>query len=96
MLTKDWQEVQVKTPSGIMPLPRLYGNGFFISAVYGSEAWVVNKKTFRADPMRIIGNIPEKMCKWMTEYNDKQYKRFLVRQQRLMSRLSKSLLASQL
>ena len=95
MLTKDWQEVQVKTPSGIMPLPRLYGNGFFVSAVYGTEAWVVNKKTFRADPMHIIGDIPEKMCKWMTEYNDKQYKRFLVRQQRLMSHLSKNLLVSQ-
>lgn len=96
MLTKDWQNVQVQTPSGIMPLPRLYGNGFFVSAVYGTEAWVVNKKTFRADPMHVIGNIPEKMCKWMTEYNDKQYKRFLAKQERLMSRLSKSLLASQL
>ena len=89
MLTKDWQNVQVQTPSaGIMPLPRLYGNGFFISAVYGTEAWVINKKTFESQPMHIIGNVPQNMCKGMISYNEKQYKRFLARQQRLMSRLS--------
>ena len=95
MLTKDWHNVQVQTPSGILPLPRLYGNGFFISAVYGTEAWVINKKTFESQPMHIIGNIPEKMCSWMNDYNDKQYRRFMAKQQRLMSRLSKNLLMSQ-
>ena len=89
MLTKNWRSVQVQTPSaGIMPLPRLYGNGFFISAVYGTEAWVINKKTFESQPMHIIGNIPDAMCKGMISYNEKQYKRFLAKQQRLMSHLS--------
>lgn len=89
MLTKNWRSVQVQTPSaGIMPLPRLYGNGFFISAVYGTEAWVINKKTFESQPMHIIGNIPNAMCKGMISYNEKQYKRFLAKQQRLMSHLS--------
>lgn len=89
MLTKKWRNVQVQTPSaGIMPLPRLYGNGFFISAVYGTEAWVINKKTFESQPMHIIGDIPDAMCKGMISYNEKQYKRFLAKQQRLTSRLS--------
>ena len=89
MLTKKWRSVQVQTPSaGIMPLPRLYGNGFFISAVYGTEAWVINKKTFESQPMHIIGDIPDAMCKGMISYNEKQYKRFLAKQQRLMSHLS--------
>ena len=89
MLTKNWRSVQVQTPSaGIMPLPRLYGNGFFISAVYGTEAWVINKKTFESQPMHIIGNIPDAMCKGMISYNEKQYKRFLAKQQRLVSHLS--------
>jgi hypothetical protein len=89
MLTKNWRSVQVQTPSaGIMPLPRLYGNGFFISAVYGTEAWVINKKTFESQPMHIIGDIPDAMCKGMISYNEKQYKRFLAKQQRLMSHLS--------
>lgn len=89
MLTKNWRSVQVQTPSaGIMPLPRLYGNGFFVSAVYGTEAWVINKKTFESQPMHIIGDIPDAMCKGMISYNEKQYKRFLAKQQRLVSHLS--------
>lgn len=89
MLTKNWRSVQVQTPSaGIIPLPRLYGNGFFISAVYGTEAWVINKKTFESQPMHIIGKIPNAMCKGMISYNEKQYKRFLAKQRRLMSHLS--------
>lgn len=88
MLTKQWKSIQVQTPSaGIIPLPRLYGNGFFVSAVFGSEAWVINKKTFESQPMRIIGNIPDKLCKGMINYYEKQYKRFLAKQQRLALRL---------
>lgn len=88
MLTKQWKSIQVQTPSaGIMPLPRLYGNGFFVSAVFGSEAWVINKKTFESQPMRMIGDIPDKLCKGMVNYCEKQYKRFLAKQQRLALRL---------
>lgn len=84
MLTKQWKSIQVQTPSaGIMPLPRLYGNGFFVSAVCGTEAWVINKKTFESQPMRLIGDVPQNMCKGMIEYNEKQYKRFLAKQQHL-------------
>lgn len=84
MLTKQWKDIQVQTPSaGIIPLPRLYGNGFFVSAVFGSEAWVINKKTFESQPMRMIGNVPDKLCRGMIVYNEKQYEKFLAKQQRL-------------
>lgn len=91
MLTKSWRNVQVRFPSaGIVSLPKLYGNGFFISAVYGTEAWVISKKTFESQPMRLIGEVPQDMCKGMINYNERQYKRFLAKQQRLMSHLSEN------
>lgn len=91
MLTKQWKSIQVQTPSeGIIPLPRLYGNGFFVSAVFGSEAWVINKKTFESQPMRMIGSIPDKLCRGMIVYNNKQYEKFLAKQRRLALRLSEN------
>lgn len=102
MFTKGWQNVQIQSPSAlktsaeIIPLSRLYDSGFFISAVFGSEAWVINKKDFETQILRVIGDIPDKLCKGMINYNEKQYKRFLTRQQYLASRLLKNHYQSQL
>ena len=80
MLTKQWKSVLVQvSPINIVPLSHLYDDGFFISAIYGNEAWIINQKTFESKPVRFIGAIPKEMCPSMIRYNDKQYKRFLRR-----------------
>lgn len=95
MFTKRWQNVQIQSPSSLrtsaesIPLSRLYDSGFFISAVFGSEAWVVNAKTFYAQPLRFTSNAPQTLSKGMITYNKKQYEKFLARQQHLASLLSK-------
>lgn len=95
MLPQKWQNVQITKPKGFkspketVPLSCLYDSGYFISALFGSEAWVVNTKTFYAQPLRFMSNAPQTLSKGMIAYNEKQYKKFLTKQQRLASLLSK-------
>ena len=85
MLSKEWANVCVKKPQGFksseekVPLSKLYDSGYFVSAVFGSEAWVINSKTFFAQPLRIMSNAPSALSKSMIAYNEKQYKKFLVK-----------------
>lgn len=93
MLPKNWQNVQVEKPKGYksfaetIPLSAIYDSGYFISALFGTEAWVVNKKTFYAQPLHLLSNAPTALSKGMLTYAEKQYKRFLTKQQHLMSQL---------
>lgn len=103
MLTNGWENVQIQSPSALklsaetIPLSRLYDSGFFVSAVFGSEAWVISESNFEPQILRVIGKIPEAMCKGMIKYNEKQYKRFIAKQQQLLaSRLSAHRCQSQL
>lgn len=85
MLSKEWANVYVKKPQGFkssedkVPLSRLYDSGYFVSAIFGSEAWVINSKTFFAQPLRVMSDMPKELSKSMISYNEKQYKKFLIR-----------------
>lgn len=93
MLTKEWQNVLIQKPSAIrgsgdsIPLSRLYDSGFFVTEIFGSEAWVVNQEDFYSQVLRIKSNLPKQVCKGMKNYAEKQYKRFLIKQKRLQQRL---------
>lgn len=93
MLPKNWQNVQIEKPKGYksfaetIPLSALYDSGYFISALFGTDVWVVDKKTFYAQPLRILSDAPTVLSKGMVTYAEKQYQRFLMKQQRLMSQL---------
>lgn len=94
MLPQNWQNVQIEKPKGYkslavkIPLSALYDSGYFVSAIFGSEAWVINKKTFESQPMHILSSAPSRLSKGMQSYANKQYRRFLAKQQRLISHLS--------
>ena len=89
MIPQNWQNVQIEKPKGYrsfaetIPLSALYDSGYFISALFGTEAWVVNKKTFYAQPLRILSDAPAVLSKGMVTYSEKQYSRFLAKIQRL-------------
>ena len=95
MLPKSWQNIYIVKPKGLkaptdaVPLSRLYDSGYFISAIFGSEAWVINSKDYYAQPLHIISNNEIILPKSMIAYNERQYKKFLskVKQQRRESHL---------
>lgn len=85
MLPKQWQNVYIQKPKGLkssedrVPLSQVYDSGYFVSAIFGSEAWVINKKTYYAQPLRLLSVAPDALSPGMITYNDKQYKKFLVK-----------------
>ena len=95
MLPKSWQNIYIAKPKGLktfadaVPLSRLYNSGYFISAIFGSEAWVINSKDYYAQTLHIISNNELILPKSLIAYNERQYKKFLVkvRQRRRKLRL---------
>ena len=85
MLPKQWQNVYIQKPKDLkssedrVPLSQVYDSGYFVSAIFGSEAWVINKKTYYAQPLRLLSVAPDALSPGMITYNDKQYKKFLVK-----------------
>ena len=71
MIPQNWQNVQIEKPKGYrsfaekIPLSALYDSGYFISALFGTEAWVVNRKTFYAQLLRILSDAPTVLSKGM-------------------------------
>lgn len=95
MLSKNWKNVLIQKPATLrgsadsIPLSNLYDSGFFVSAVFGSEAWVIDKRTFESQVLCFMSDTPDEMSKAMQSYNNKQYARFVAKQQRLVLRLLK-------
>lgn len=83
MPAKKWMSVRIKAPQALrlfakeIPLSQLYDSGYFVSEVFGTQAWVVNKNTFESQILQIVSEVPKKLSKQLREYNDKQYRRFL-------------------
>mgnify|MGYP003290443507 CR=1 FL=1 len=101
MFTDGWENVLIQAPTALrlggekIPLSRLYDSGFFISAVFGTEAWVIDKETYETYNLQLFGDVPAELCIGMQKYNDKQYNKFLAKIEQLRQALRLSRRQSQ-
>lgn len=70
------QGLQKKFPVKSIPLSALYDNGFFISEIFGTEAWIIDGKTYESQTKYILSPISPSALRQIQRYASKQYKRF--------------------
>lgn len=70
------QGLQKKFPEKSVPLSVLYDNGFFISEIFGTEAWIIDGKTYESQTKYVLSPITPTAYKRIQRYAEKQYKRF--------------------
>lgn len=70
------QGLQKKFPVKSIPLSALYDNGFFISEIFGTEAWIIDGKTYESQTKYILSPISPVVYKRIQRYASKQYKKF--------------------
>ena len=83
-MQQAFNSVYVQTPQGLfrkfpqksIPLSALYDNGFFISEIFGTEAWIIDSKTYETQIKRVLSNISPTIYKAIKRYADKQYRKF--------------------
>lgn len=83
-MPKVFNSIYVQTPLGLqrqfpqkeIPLSVLYGNGFFISEVFGTEAWIIDAKTFESQTKYLVSPLTKGAYTSIKKYARKQYKRF--------------------
>lgn len=68
--------LQKKFPEKSVPLSVLYDNGFFISEIFGTEAWIIDGRTYESQTKYILSPVPPSAYKEIQRYASKQYKRF--------------------
>lgn len=70
------QGLQKKFPVKSIPLSALYDNGFFISEIFGTEAWIIDSKTFESQTKYLLSPLPNTAYNSIKKFAAKQYKRF--------------------
>lgn len=80
-----FNSIYIETPLGLqkkfsqpsIPLSALYDNGFFVSEIFGTEAWVINDKTYETQNKYILSPVPDEAYKAIKKHANKQYKHFM-------------------
>lgn len=76
--------VYIETPQGLgqkfrtkkIPLSAMYDSGFFVSEIFGTEAWVIDSHTYEAQTKYILSPLTDEIYRAIKDYAAMQYKRF--------------------
>ena len=76
--------VYIETPQGLgqklhakkIPLSAMYDSGFFVSEIFGTEAWIIDSHTYEAQTKHILSPLTDEIYKAIKDYAAVQYKRF--------------------